>query len=143
MDVGIKFYTKNYPYRLIFKPLRLKLAENRFLASSDRPWQNNNFCLCKNISLKNVSKTFNQFSHFFLPQTVLWQKCNSLGNPLPSRIPKGPAEADSWGLKDSADEHRLPAGFLDPLKQHLYCLQSTTDERPGQYAPGRRCRMLL
>ena len=43
MDVAIKFYTKNYPYRLIFKSVRLKIAENRFLASSDRPWQNNSF----------------------------------------------------------------------------------------------------
>ena len=66
----IKFYAKNYPYRLIFKSVRLKMAENMFLASSDRPWQNNNFCLRKNISLKNVSKIINLFSQLFLPQTV-------------------------------------------------------------------------
>ena len=28
--------------RLIFKSVRLKIAKNRFLASSDHPWQNNN-----------------------------------------------------------------------------------------------------
>ena len=61
-DVTIEFYAKNYPYRLIFKSVRLKIAENRFLASSDHPWQNNNCCLFKNISLKrckqNVQSVF-------------------------------------------------------------------------------------
>ena len=46
-DVTIEFYAKNYPYRLIFKSVRLKIAENRFLASSDHPWQKNNCCLLK------------------------------------------------------------------------------------------------
>ena len=41
-DVTIKFYTKNSPCRLLVKPVRLKIAKNRFLASSHRPWQNNN-----------------------------------------------------------------------------------------------------
>ena len=40
-DVTIKFYAKNYPLRLIFKSVRLKMFENRFLAFSDRPWQKN------------------------------------------------------------------------------------------------------
>ena len=35
LDITIEFYTKNYPYRLVFKSVRLKIAENRFLASSD------------------------------------------------------------------------------------------------------------
>ena len=30
-DVAIKFYAKNYPYRLIFKSVRLKMAENMLL----------------------------------------------------------------------------------------------------------------
>ena len=33
----------------------------------------NNSRVCKNISLKNVSKMINQFSHLFLPQTVMGQ----------------------------------------------------------------------
>ena len=30
-DVTIKFYAKNYPYRLIFKSVRLEMAENMLL----------------------------------------------------------------------------------------------------------------
>ena len=72
-DVTIEFYAKNYPYRLIFKSVRLKIAENRFLASSDHPWQNNNCCLFLNISLKKCKQNVQPvFSFIFATDGIAW-----------------------------------------------------------------------
>ena len=136
MDVTIEFYAKNYPYRLIFKSVRLRIAENRFLAFSDRPWQNNTCCLFKNMSLKNVSKMFNQFSHLFLPQTVV---CSSILKQIQIAPLQHFGSSHYKSFSDSVETNRsqknrrrkriaksfdsfakqnwwTPAGILNPLK---------------------------
>ena len=40
MDVTIKFYAKNHPYRIIFKSVRWKIAENMFLTVCKRLYRN-------------------------------------------------------------------------------------------------------
>ena len=62
MDVTIKFYAKNYPYRLIFKFVPLKIAKSRFLASSDTVHGKISIFYLKK-TLKNVSKILHRFSN--------------------------------------------------------------------------------
>ena len=51
-DVAIKFYAKNYPYKLIFKSERLKIPEKKILCILRyRPWLNINFLYKKVVVL--------------------------------------------------------------------------------------------